>query len=682
MRPPRPPSDHLDSKELGFGNSKGISQGDLKKWVIARDEMPNIMEGIVHFAEEAKAHHYAYSECNDQRVVLDFMKFLEKSRYTIQDVKSKAEDASEIRRLEDKLFDRKMKQSDVSADLALFKQFFEKVVEYTKKPYVSPYAAMQEDMKMSPKEMLKQVELFLDSVYGMYVEKRVCPVEFNDFHEYLNFSRQVRGCKYLRHQPVQVANDLIEFFREKGINMGELKKNRLSKIDPTELPYSCKLLFGALQSATQEFFIHKDASIKFCAIVDSQTLKQNEVNGLHSFLEYVVKCLLEEAYMMISNGELEFVAFGDINILALAEHVGKFTDSIIENGFTIYKAVEEFYQGSLNKFASGIVKDQECLDKDTAQKLITIWVGSLIKRRPLEGPPNSHKMRESLKRRVYVLIKAGVVVSKEISVRVQCNVSFPNIINQEMAKALHGRDEGVKAEVDEIFDPEDASWIPPLTKVEPKANPEPFIDSPGNVMITQKISIEGKRKVKCMATLCGIPRIRQLTPMKIWANASLYDDKLCRIFISDDRLVCGNQLMLCIGNLSDENVTLEPLTLVGHAMVLAADNPMALMAPLPRSMFSLKFLLHYFKNCNMTNVDEVDDGQSIQFGHGHLIKFNKKTKVNFKITYSEVLNQQNGSEFYTFDAIFFFLYNLRYMSDYKDYMAEALANRVPLVAHR
>ena len=81
----------------------------------------------------------------------------------------------------------------------------------------------------------------------------------------------------------------------------------------------------------------------------------------------------------------------------------------------------------------------------------------------------------------------------------------------------------------------------------------------------------------------------------------------------------------------------------------------------------------------MDDVQEIAAEDCFRFGHGHEMKFRKKSKVNFRITYSEILKPPSG-ELYTIDAIVFFLKHFK--NDYKEYLQEAMAQRVPIVAHR
>lgn len=184
-------------------------------------------------------------------------------------------------------------------------------------------------------------------------------------------------------------------------------------------------------------------------------------------------------------------------------------------------------------------------------------------------------------------------------------------------------------------------------------------------------------RVNVNATLCGVPRIRPLAQMKIFANKDL-EEKQCRLIVQDHRLICGNQLLLSIVNIQDnEEVELHALSLIAYAQVLNKDSTHDVMAPYPPPTFSLNFLKHYFKSTGMTNINETDDG-GFQFGHGHDIKIRKRSKVNFKITYSDIL--KTGGSLYTVEALVFFLQN--FSGDYKQYLKSCMSARMPLVAHR
>ena len=63
-------------------------------------------------------------------------------------------------------------------------------------------------------------------------------------------------------------------------------------------------------------------------------------------------------------------------------------------------------------------------------------------------------------------------------------------------------------------------------------------------------------------------------------------------------------------------------------------------------VMALFFLKHYYETCKMTDIKNNDLEDCFQFGHGHEMKIKKKSKVNFRITYSEILKPPNG-ELYT-----------------------------------
>ena len=84
----------------------------------------------------------------------------------------------------------------------------------------------------------------------------------------------------------------------------------------------------------------------------------------------------------------------------------------------------------------------------------------------------------------------------------------------------------------------------------------------------------------------------------------------------------------------------------------------------------------------MTAIEDCVEEDCLKFGHGHEIKLRKKAKVNFRITYSEVLEPPSG-KLYTVDAVVFFLQTFDTGSrDFKDYFQEAMIKRIPIVAHR
>ena len=166
--------------------------------------------------------------------------------------------------------------------------------------------------------------------------------------------------------------------------------------------------------------------------------------------------------------------------------------------------------------------------------------------------------------------------------------------------------------------------------------------------------------------------------MEIWSNEQLMTVHCCKVTVDDWRLIRGNRIMLNIINTSDVDVVLPPRTLVAFAKVKVVGETTLRAKPL-NPVKTLYFLKHYYETCDMTDIKDTGDEEGFSFGHGHEIRLRKKAKVNFRITYSEILKPPNG-ELYSVDAVVFFLQHFK--NDYKEYLSLALAQRVPIIAHR
>ena len=165
--------------------------------------------------------------------------------------------------------------------------------------------------------------------------------------------------------------------------------------------------------------------------------------------------------------------------------------------------------------------------------------------------------------------------------------------------------------------------------------------------------------------------------MEVWANETFTDKTHCQVTVDDHRLIRGNRIMLVLINTSDDIVTLPASSCVAFAKVKEANENSLRSQPLVPNR-TLLFLKHYNETCAMTNIEETLDG-GLSFGNGHEIKLRKNAKVNFKITYSEVLKPPNG-ELYSVDSVVFFLQHFK--GDYKEYLQLAMSKRVPIIAHR
>ena len=680
------PKGRVDLEALGFGNTKHVSEADLKLWNDTKEQFEQIIHGLKMHWEDIKEDYDEFTEYNSQKLILDFLIFLErghrqKDKINIKTIKDT--DPRDIKRIQDKYLDRSGGQQT-----KIFKIFIEKANYYAKHPYVEKVDTGEYEADTPAETVWERVELFLDQIYGQFVAKRVRKMkpEYFALYEAVYFSVHIRRCKYLNMEVHKVANDFIKFLDTNDLNPGELKKHRMSKISPNDLPVSCQSLHAALAKTIHEFYIHQDASMRFCALVDSKEVKKDPNNAWHGLLEYVFKCVLEEFFLMWNNNEIEQIDFKDLNLESVMTELSKLSDHLMNSGLTLYGAVYHFFEGTLNTYLNSMDAN-EIFEKDITAKLISIWISNLVKRRQVHGPPLNKKMRAALQRKVYVLIKSGLVVEKEVKEKAQFNVQFPHVANEEIALIKNrskpkDKENQIKeeSEIDEemltfMNIDENKDWTPILNQ--DMAGQEAFIDMPGNVMITQPLKIPAKMRVNVNATLCGVPRIRPLAHMKIHANKDI-EEKQCRLIVQDHRLVCGNQLLLSIVNIQDnEEVELHALSLIAYAQVLHPDSTHDVMASYPQPTFSLNFLKHYYKSTGMTNINETDDG-GFQFGHGHDIKIRKRAKVNFKITYSEVL--KTGGSLYTVESLVFFLQN--FTGDYKEYLKSCLSARMPLVAHR
>ena len=675
------PKGRVDLKELGFGNTKHISEPDLKLWTDTKEQFEQIIHGLKMYWEEIKDDYEEFTEYNSQKLILDFLVYLDrghrnKDKINIKTIKET--DPRDIKRLQDKYFDRQGGQ-----ETKIFKIFLEKANYYARHAYVEKVDTGEYEADTPAETVWQRVKLFLDQIYGQFVAKRDREMkpEYFPLYEAVYFSVHVRRCKYLTTEVHKVANDFIKYLDKNDLNPGELKKHRMQKIHQNDLPLSCQSLYQALSKTIHEFYIHQDASMRFCALVDSKEVKKDPNNAWHGLLEYVFKCILEEFFLMWNNNEIEQIDFKDLNLESVMKELAKLSDHLMNSGLTLYGAVYHFFDGTLNTYLNSMDANP-IFERDISTKLISIWISNLVKRRQVHGPPLNKKVKAALQRKVYVWIKSGLAVNKDIVEKVQFNVQFPNVAKEEIAQIVSDLNRGLKKEneIDEemltfMNIDENKDWTPILNQ--DLAGKEAFIDMPGNVMITQALKIPAKMRVNVNATLCGVPRIRPLAQMKIFANKDL-EEKQCRLIVQDHRLICGNQLLLSIVNIQDnEEVELHALSLIAYAQVLNKDSTHDVMAAYPPPTFSLNFLKHYFKSTGMTNIYETDDG-GFQFGHGHEIKIRRRSKVNFKITYGDIL--KTGGSLYTVEALVFFLQN--FSGDYKQYLKSCMSARMPLVAHR
>ena len=126
----------LDAKELGFGNTKGISQENLKFFVDTKKKFPNIMDGILASCDEIKLDFDMYAEVNTCKIVLEFLQLLERNsngKISLRNIKDDADRPDKIKKMSQEIFGNRNKGG---SDFGVHKRLFEKSVYYATHDYV------------------------------------------------------------------------------------------------------------------------------------------------------------------------------------------------------------------------------------------------------------------------------------------------------------------------------------------------------------------------------------------------------------------------------------------------------------------------------------------------------------------------------------------------------------------
>lgn len=520
------PKGSYDSKELGFGNTRNLSQEDMKFFVHNQKEYKNVMDGIIAFTDIEKENTEVYNGMNSHKIVLDFLKYLKDRNIKLEDVKAKAKDKTQLQKFSSDIFGRGNK---TSSPFHFFAELLDKAAYYFLNKYEpsedAPAAVNNIDSDLTPEQGQKRLNYFLDLTYGSYIKKRKCGSEYFDLHEAIFFSTHIRRSPCLNIEMEIVANDFIKFLKDQEITPSELKKSRLKNYaQGNGLPASLRNLYQPILATIHELYIHADNATRFCAIVDAVEFDREEQNGLMNLIEFYGKCILQEIYLMIETKEMEKLTFMDINKAQLREILNNFSDQLINNGFTIFDAVASFYQGTMTQYMNNVLASDDLVDKELTMKLVHTWVASIVKRRTILGPPLALRVRDLVQKKAYILIRSYSIVDIDKSKEVQWNKSFPPAIEQEAVKIIHDKSKDIKLEPDQemmqFLNLDDSAYFPELKVVEGHGE-EPFIDHPGNVMLLESVKIAGKGRVQVRASLCGVPRIKPLAHMQIWANGSL-----------------------------------------------------------------------------------------------------------------------------------------------------------------
>ena len=102
--PRRESSEELKPEELGFVSVRRIiPQSDLQLWKKALDGNAHEMRLLECFCDSKKLDIDIWKESNTKLILLDFVKLLKRNKLTISDLKRKASDSTDIKKLEDRL---------------------------------------------------------------------------------------------------------------------------------------------------------------------------------------------------------------------------------------------------------------------------------------------------------------------------------------------------------------------------------------------------------------------------------------------------------------------------------------------------------------------------------------------------------------------------------------------------
>ena len=142
-------------------------------------------------------------------------------------------------------------------------------------------------------------------------------------------------------------------------------------------------------------------------------------------------------------------------------------------------------------YLNNVVQLENPFDTEFLKKMIGVWIGNMVKRRTVVGPPLSARMRDMLQKKAYILIRSYSIVPKEISVKVQFNRLFPDQVEQDAVKIIHEKAKDIKVEVDQEMmsflniEGDDKSWLPALSDLQRSGgeDSEPFIHYPGKFVI-------------------------------------------------------------------------------------------------------------------------------------------------------------------------------------------------------
>ena len=740
----------LDAAELGFQNiRRTIPQDDLKIWKKVSDEFKQVLESLETECDGIKGDYPMWKEMDSKLILLDFLKLLSRNNLTVSSLCSRLKKGDQPRRICSDLFgptQRKSKGYQGTSDFDIYRQLFSRLADEllgkntgkprktnppkehkqnkTQKQKKNKSDAEESDdlskdenvVKMEPltEEQVKEsLDEFLSSKYEDYLKNRRCPKEeWLELHEYMSFSPMMKsGKNHAGHDRWRVVNDIIENMVSMKLNhqtildkvkqldedtsVRQYVENILNMDEPQLLPKSCTEFTGTILNCVTGFYEQSRNKVRLSQKALEMECVRDENNGLHELYEYIFRCFASELEFMIDQGEVVNLTLDQVNFDFLHSFAQDLTRFLININFTIYESVCHFNDGVLTNVLKFELKSRqndipENFKSEALCRLCADWIESVVRRKTPDSLPTSMTIRKIIKRKLYVFIKAELIV--EESEKIEFKLSVPVVVDEEIVDRKVKKNNGLSSwhltsknqqlPIKESLasvpmykpDEKDSLTITSTdedfgikSETEATFGAEPFIDTVGSVVTTWDVRLPPNKARVVKLALCGAPRIRRLAPLVLWSSEEFVKTG-CKLMVKDAALVASNSVVVTIVNPnSTDAVKFKGRTRIGFCKVKNRSDVLMEVDP---ALYRLQFIKQYFVMNGTEGI--INDGSQIQFTNHFNTSFEKSTKVALK-SVGESETQ------YSIDTLLFFMQHFNLKIHYTDYMQLAVAHGKDLV---
>ena len=443
----------------------------------------------------------------------------------------------------------------------------------------------------------------------------------------------------------------------------ELLERAGKELNKDKFPSSGQLRMDKLVALILEWTKQAKNSENFSPSDLEIALPSNKNKGLNGLEGHLFHCYLQQAIRMEKEGDLQGFALNKVDVVALISAVSSLVASIEKTGFSLSAAAQWHVVGRLhNKLKRQLKQLKDNMDAGTVRLLLHQlfdYVDSAVKTGGnLLRLPSSPFHQKLLSEQVVKLLQDGCLVKREemAGVKVTGGISFhaiETLMPCEDTVAEDGLGEDMKEEGNELI-------------------------VLGQVALLHPVVLPACSAKMLFACVSGLPRIKKEADVKV-SQASKSQNCLTPSQLS--KVIDDNLVQIKLENKQETEVRLAKGTMVGKAQVIdQRDRLPTFLCP----SYCLHFIKKYFNTHGLTLSGTFEKGDQVFFGaDGDLIdpvSLPKNQRTNFKIWGS--MWASGVQNFYTVDAIIYFLHQFPKSEDYSEYLRMALTWQKQVVRHQ